>query len=86
MDSERDATCTSQAGGRKVRSRSTPRIEWVEKADAHGDLDELVALHGLGATPSVCDVVRATFDEIIDEWFAAGCPNVLPTTASRQPE
>ena len=59
------------------------KVERVEKADAQRDLDELVSLRALGAAPSAKNVRQATFDEIIDEWFAAGCLNVLATKASR---
>ena len=59
------------------------KVERVEKADAQRDLDELTSLRALGSVPETKNVRQATFDEIIDEWFAAGCPNVLPTKASR---
>ncbi len=59
------------------------KVERVEKADAQRDLDELTSLRALGTAPSAKNLRQATFDEIIDEWFAAGCPNVLPTKASR---
>ena len=59
------------------------KVERVEKADAQRDLDELLSARALGSTPAVRGLAQVTFDEIIDEWFAAGCPNVLPTKASR---
>ena len=59
------------------------KVERVEKADAQRDLDELVTLRAQGTAPSARGLAQVTFDEIIDEWFAAGCPNVLPTKASR---
>ena len=59
------------------------KVERVEKADAQRDLDELLSARALGSTPAGRGLAQVTFDEIIDEWFAAGCPNVLPTKASR---
>ena len=59
------------------------KVERVEKADAQRDLDELTSLRALGSVPEMKNVRQTTFGEIIDEWFAAGCPNVLPTKASR---
>ena len=58
------------------------KVERVEKADAQRDLDELLgSCSRLEAGGSRSGPM--TFDEIIDDWFAAGCPNVLPTKASR---
>ena len=59
------------------------KVERVEKADAQRDLDELLSVRALGSTPVARGLAQVTFDEILDEWFAAGCPNVLPTKASR---
>ena len=38
------------------------------------------AVAGPWSTPAAR---QATFDEVIDAWFAAGCPNVSPTRTSR---
>ena len=43
------------------------KVERVEKTDAQCDLHELTSLSAVGAAPSVRNVARATFDEIIDE-------------------
>ena len=59
------------------------KVERVDKADAQRDLDELVSARALGSTAKTKNVRQATFAEIIDEWFAARCPNVKPTKASR---
>ena len=46
------------------------KVERVEKADARCDLHELTSLSAVGAAPCFRNVERATFDKIIDEWFA----------------
>ncbi|HET8930210.1 MAG TPA: hypothetical protein VFN21_06085 [Acidimicrobiales bacterium] len=59
------------------------KVERISKHDALTDLDQLLALcdDGLAAAPSRTRL--ATFDEILDAWFEAGCPNVSPTRKSR---
>ena len=59
------------------------KVERVDKADAQRDLDELVSQRAQTQEPHARHVRQATFNEIIDEWFVAGCPNVTPTKASR---
>lgn len=59
------------------------KVERVEKADAQRDLDALVALRAEGLDPEPRGKRQATFAEVIEAWFAAGCPNVAPTSKSR---
>lgn len=59
------------------------KVERIEKADAQADLDRLIALRAQGAEPDGKRLRQLTFNELIEEWFAAGCPNVAPTRASR---
>jgi hypothetical protein len=62
---------------------SRRKVERVERANAQRDLDELLALRAqdLGTGPRR-ERLR-TFAEVIEAWFAAGCPNVSPTSKSR---
>ena len=62
---------------------SRRKVERVEKADAQGDLDELLALRAQSLDPGPRRTRQATFDEVIDAWFEDGCPNVAPTRSSR---
>jgi integrase len=62
---------------------SRRKVERVEKAAAQRDLDELVALRAQSIEPSPRHEKLATFAEVIEGWFAAGCPNVAPTAKSR---
>src|SRR5919199_6455253 len=62
---------------------SRRKVERVEKADAQRDLDELLALRAQSLEPGPRRMRKATFDEVIDAWFADGCPNVAPTKTSR---
>ena len=59
------------------------KVERVDKTDAQRDLDQLLATRAQGLEPVERRVRQATFDEVLDDWFAAGCPNVVPTKASR---
>lgn len=59
------------------------KVERREKADAQRDLDELLALRAQDLAPEPKRVKHATFAEVIAAWFAAGCPNVAPTSKSR---
>jgi hypothetical protein len=58
---------------------SRRKVERIDKADAKRDLDRLLALRaeGLDADPRGAKLL--TFDQVIDAWFEAGCPNVTPT-------
>jgi len=62
---------------------SRRKVERVEKADAQRDLDELLALRAQSLEPGPRRTRKATFNEVIDAWFADGCPNVAPTKTSR---
>ncbi len=59
------------------------KVERVDKADAQRDLDDLVSHRAQTQEPQARHVRQPTFNEVIDEWFTAGCPNVTPTKASR---
>jgi len=62
---------------------SRRRVSRVDKSDALNDLAALLALRAEGDAPSPRRARSATFDEVIDAWFEAGCPNVSPTSKSR---
>jgi integrase len=62
---------------------SRRKVERVEKAAAQADLDALLTLRAQGAEPDPARVRRATFAEVIEAWFADGCPNVAPSRTSR---
>ncbi len=59
------------------------KIERVGKAEAQHDLDELLALRAQSLGPGPKHERQAMFTEVIDDWFAAGCPNASPTSKSR---
>ena len=61
---------------------SRRKVERVEKAAAQRDLDELLALRAQAIDPGPRRNGSATFDEVIDAWFEAGCPNVAPISRS----
>src|SRR5580765_3428344 len=62
---------------------SRRKVERVDKAAAQRDLDELVALRAQDLAPEPRGQKLATFAEVIEAWFADGCPNVAPTSKSR---
>ena len=62
---------------------SRRKVERADKAAAQRDLDELLALRAQSLDPGPRRQRAATFDEVIDAWFAAGCPNVSPSRTSR---
>ncbi len=62
---------------------SRRKVERVEKADAQRDLDELMTLRAQAAAPDPVRTRQATFAEVIEAWFADGCPNVAPSRTSR---
>lgn len=62
---------------------SRRKVERVDKAAAQRDLDELLALRAQSLDPGPRRTRMATFAEVIEAWFAAGCPNVAPTSSSR---
>lgn len=62
---------------------SRRKVERVTKADAQRDLDELVALRAHSLDPGPRREKLASFAEVIEAWFAAGCPNSTPTAKSR---
>jgi integrase len=59
------------------------KVERVDKAAAQKDLDELVALRAQSLDPGPRRERLASFAEVIEAWFEAGCPNVSPTSNSR---
>ncbi len=62
---------------------SRRKVERVDKADAQADLDELLALRAQEEAPEPRRTRQLTFNEVLDDWFEAGCPNVAPTRNSR---
>ncbi len=63
---------------------SRRKVERVDKADAQHDLDELVALRAQSVDPGPRREKLASFAEVMEAWFAEGCPNVAPTAKSRR--
>ena len=55
----------------------------MEKADAKRDLDELIAPRAQSIDPGLRHTKLATFGEVVQAWFRAGCPSVAPTSKSR---
>ena len=53
---------------------SRRKVERVDKAEAERDLNELLALRAQEQSPGPRRQCLATFDEVIDDWFAADCP------------
>jgi integrase len=62
---------------------SRRKVERVEKAHAQRDLDHLLMLRAQDQGPDEPRARMATFAEVIEAWFADGCPNVAPTRKSR---
>lgn len=62
---------------------SRRKVERVDKADAHRDLEELLRLRDGARMPGRRRERLATFGEVIDAWRAAGCPSVAPSSRSR---
>ena len=62
---------------------SRRKVERVDKAAAQRDLDELIALRAQSLDPAPRRERLASFAEVIEAWFEAGCPNVSPTSKSR---
>ncbi len=62
---------------------SRRKVERVTKADAQRDLDELLALRAQSLDPGPRREKLASFAEVIEAWFDAGCPNSAPTAKSR---
>ncbi len=61
---------------------SRRKVERVDKADAQRDLDRLLELRAQSLDAPSRDRM-ASFAEVIEAWFDAGCPNVSPTRKSR---
>jgi integrase len=59
------------------------KVERVDKSDAQHDLDELLALRAQSLDPGPRRSRQLSFKEVIDGWFAADCPNIVPTVKSR---
>lgn len=62
---------------------SRRKVERVSRADAQRDLDALLALRADDRTPEARHWRQATFAEVLDAWFEAGCPNATPSSRSR---
>jgi len=62
---------------------SRRKVERSEKADAQAALNELLTRRALAEAPEAVRQRQASFAEVIEAWFAAGCPNVSPTRTSR---
>src|SRR3546814_883380 len=62
---------------------SRRKVERADKIDAQSALDALVELRMQSLDPGRRRDRSLTFNEIIDAWFEAGCPNVSPTKTSR---
>lgn len=59
------------------------KVERVDKSEAQEDLAELLALRAQSLDPGPRRARQASFKEVIDRWYEAGCPNVAPTAKSR---
>ncbi|MCP4958932.1 MAG: site-specific integrase [Actinomycetia bacterium] len=62
---------------------SRRKVERVDKADAQTGLDALLTLRAQAEDPEPPRRRMATFAEVIEAWFADGCPNVAPSRSSR---
>src|SRR5471030_2348117 len=58
-------------------------MAWVRFPDGSRRKDELVALRAQSVDPGPRREKLASFAEVIEAWFAEGCPNVAPTAKSR---
>jgi len=59
------------------------KIERVTKADAELDLDRLLGERDGGSKAEPRRQRLASFNDVIDGWFAAGCPSSSPSIRSR---
>jgi hypothetical protein len=59
------------------------KVERVDKAAAHRDLDDLIELRSSGDEAAPRRERPASFGEVLDAWIAAGCPTVSPTRKTR---
>jgi hypothetical protein len=62
---------------------SRGKVERVDKADAERDLNELLALRAEEESPGPRRLRLATFNEVIDDWFA-DCPKAAVSRNSRR--
>jgi len=62
---------------------SRRKVERADKADAKAALDDLLTRRALAEAPEPVRDRLASFADVIEAWFTAGCPNVAPTRASR---
>jgi hypothetical protein len=63
---------------------SRSKVERVEKADAERDLNALLELRAQKQSPGPGRQRLATFNEVVDAWFAADCPKVAVSKTSRR--
>ncbi len=59
------------------------KIERITKADAELDLDRLLAERDGGSEAGPRRQLLASFNDVIDAWFADGCPSSSPSIRSR---
>jgi integrase len=62
---------------------SRRKVERVDKAEAERDLNELLALRAEEASPDPRRLRLATFNDVMDDWFDAGCPKAAVSKNSR---
>lgn len=62
---------------------SRRKVERADKTAAQADLDDLLTLRAQAAAPDPVRTKQATFADVIEAWFADGCPNVSPSRTSR---
>src|SRR3546814_11029128 len=62
---------------------SRRKVERADKIDAQSDIDALIELRMQSLDPGPRRARALHFNENIDSWFEAGCPNVAPTNRSR---
>ena len=62
---------------------SRRKVERTDKAAAQADLDDLLTLRAQASGPDPVRTKQATFADVIEAWFAEGCPNVSPSRTSR---
>jgi integrase len=63
---------------------SRRKVERADRSDAQEDLNDLLELRAAETSPARRRQRPATFDEVIDIWTDAGCPNVAIGKQSRR--
>jgi hypothetical protein len=62
---------------------SRRKVERIDQVEAGQDLDELLRLRDEAKLPGVRRVRLLSFDEAIDDWLGASCPDSMPSKRSR---